>query len=136
MWLFDRCGLTVISKGLATQTCPCQSALRKKTAAQVHKRPAPDAVPLDSKELYLNPHLSLLDFQRRVLEEAHDEATPLLERVKFVSILGSNIDEFFMVRVAGLWQQIETRTTEISMDGRSPGEQLELIRHAGDCFRQ
>ena len=83
---------------------------------------------LDSKELYLNPHLSLLEFQRRVLEEAQDEATPLLERVKFVSILGSNMDEFFMVRVAGLWQQMETRTTEVSMDGRSPGEQLELIR--------
>lgn len=84
---------------------------------------------LDSPDLYLNPHLSLLDFQRRVLEEAENPATPLLERVKFVSILGSNIDEFFMVRVAGLWQQIETRTTEVSMDGRSPGEQLELIRH-------
>lgn len=84
---------------------------------------------LDSPDLYLNPHLSLLAFQRRVLEEALDPANPLLERVKFVSILGSNIDEFFMVRVAGLWQQIETRTTEISMDGKSPGEQLELIRH-------
>ncbi len=84
---------------------------------------------LDSPDLYLNPHLSLLAFQRRVLEEAEDPANPLLERVKFVSIIGSNIDEFFMVRVAGLWQQIETRTTEISMDGRSPGEQLELIRH-------
>jgi len=83
---------------------------------------------LDSPELYINPHLSLLAFQRRVLEEAQDETNPLLERVKFVSILGSNIDEFFMVRVAGLWQQIETRTTEISMDGRPPGEQLELIR--------
>ena len=83
---------------------------------------------LDSPELYLNPHLSLLAFQRRVLEEAQDPATPLLERVKFLSILGSNMDEFFMVRVAGLWQQIETRTTEISMDGRSPSEQLELIR--------
>ena len=84
---------------------------------------------LDSTELYLNPHLSLLAFQRRVLDEAKDPATPLLERVKFLSILGSNMDEFFMVRVAGLWQQIETRTTEISMDGRSPSEQLELIRH-------
>jgi len=84
---------------------------------------------LDSPDLYLNPHLSLLAFQRRVLEEAQDPATPLLERVKFVSILGSNMDEFFMVRVAGLWQQIETRTTEISMDGRSPSQQLELIRH-------
>lgn len=88
-----------------------------------------DALPrLDSPDLYINPHLSLLAFQRRVLAEAKDTTNPLLERVKFLSILGSNIDEFFMVRVAGLWQQIETRTTEISMDGRSPGEQLELIR--------
>ncbi|MGA8027895.1 MAG: polyphosphate kinase 1 [Bryobacteraceae bacterium] len=92
-------------------------------------RAAAPAPRLDSPDLYLNPHLSLLAFQRRVLEEAEERSTPLLERVKFVSILGSNIDEFFMVRVAGLWQQIETRTTEISMDGRSPGEQLELIRH-------
>ena len=83
---------------------------------------------LDSPDLYINPHLSLLAFQRRVIEETLDTANPLLERVKFLSILASNIDEFFMVRVAGLWQQIETRTTEISMDGRSPGEQLELIR--------
>jgi polyphosphate kinase len=95
---------------------------------------------LDSPELYLNPHLSLLAFQRRVLERAKNPETPLLERVKFVSILGSNIDEFFMVRVAGLWQQIETRTTEISMDGRSPAEQLELIRHevtgiVGEIYR-
>lgn len=95
---------------------------------------APAAAPfpeprLDSQDLYLNPHLSLLSFQRRVLEEARDHANPLLERIKFVSILGSNIDEFFMVRVAGLWQQIETRTAEISMDGRSPSEQLELLRH-------
>jgi polyphosphate kinase len=96
---------------------------------------APDPVRrLDSPDLYINPHLSLLEFQRRVLEEAKDEATPLLERVKFVSILGSNIDEFFMVRVAGLWQQLETRTTEISMDGRSPTEQLELIRTQVTAF--
>ncbi len=106
-----------------------------RTARSPRRRATPAAqagVParrLDAPDLYLNPHLSLLAFQRRVLEEAEDPATPLLERVKFVSILGSNIDEFFMVRVAGLWQQIETRTTEISMDGRPPGEQLELIRH-------
>lgn len=104
-----------------------RTAPRRKRASQ----PAgpPPAPRIDSPELYLNPHLSLLAFQRRVLEEAENRRTPLLERVKFVSILGSNIDEFFMVRVAGLWQQIETRTTEISMDGRSPSEQLELIRH-------
>jgi polyphosphate kinase len=89
---------------------------------------SPQNLRLDDPNLYLNPHLSLLAFQRRVLEEAEDPTTPLLERIKFMSILGSNLDEFFMVRVAGLWRQIETRTTEISMDGRSPSEQLELIR--------
>ncbi len=100
---------------------------RRRTASAA--RVAATSPRIDSPDLYLNPHLSLLAFQRRVLQEAEDRSTPLLERVKFVSILGSNIDEFFMVRVAGLWQQIETRTTEISMDGRPPGEQLELIRH-------
>jgi polyphosphate kinase len=103
------------------------STTRRKSA---HANRQPAARPrLESPELYLNPHLSLLAFQRRVIEEAQDERTPLLERVKFLSIVASNVDEFFMVRVAGLWQQIETRTTEISMDGRSPSEQLELIRH-------
>ncbi len=106
---------------------PTARPARRKRAPQ--PRTTPVAPRLDQPDLYLNPHLSLLEFQRRVLEEAQNPHAPLLERVKFVSILGSNIDEFFMVRVAGLWQQIETRTTEISMDGRSPGEQLELIRH-------
>ena len=102
----------------------------RRRSARVGSKPAaaPHTLRLDDPQLYLNPHLSLLAFQRRVLEEAEAPSNPLLERVKFVSILGSNLDEFFMVRVAGLWQQIETRTTEISMDGRSPGEQLELIR--------
>src|SRR5436309_10442154 len=89
----------------------------------------PSHARMDAPDFYLNPHLSLLAFQRRVLHEAQSGHTPLIERVKFISILGSNIDEFFMVRVAGLWQQIETRTTELSMDGKSPGEQLEAIRH-------
>src|SRR3954452_10922115 len=102
---------------------PARLTRKRPTAKQIAT-----GVQLDSPNAYLNPHLSLLAFQRRVLEEAKDPSCPLLERVKFLSILGSNIDEFFMVRVAGLWQQIETRTTEISMDGRSPGEQLQLIR--------
>jgi polyphosphate kinase len=83
---------------------------------------------LHNPALYLNRELSHLEFQRRVLEEARDPRNPLLERVKFLSILGSNLDEFFMVRVAGLMQQIENAVHEPGMDGRSPAETLEAIR--------
>jgi len=83
---------------------------------------------LDHSSLYLNPELSLVEFQRRVLEEVRDARNPLLERVKFLSILSSNLDEFFMVRVAGLLQQIENGVQEASIDGRQPGAQLEAIR--------
>src|SRR5271169_1313779 len=84
--------------------------------------------PLDSPDLYVNRELSLLEFQRRVLEEARDSRNPLLERVKFLSIVSSNLDEFFMVRVAGLLQQVESGRLETSVDGRTPGAQLETIR--------
>ena len=83
---------------------------------------------LQDPALYLNRELSHLEFQRRVLEEARDRRNPLLERVKFLSIFGSNIDEFFMVRVAGLTQQIENGVQEPGMDGRCPSETLEAIR--------
>lgn len=78
--------------------------------------------------LYLNRELSHLAFQRRVLEEARDTRNPLLERVKFLSILTSNLDEFFMVRVAGLTQQIENNVREAGLDGRSPSETLDAVR--------
>ncbi len=83
---------------------------------------------LDDPSLYLNRELSLLAFQRRVLEEAQDPLHPLLERVKFLSILFSNLDEFFMVRVAGLMQKIETGKPEPSIDGTPVTAQLEAIR--------
>jgi polyphosphate kinase len=84
---------------------------------------------LDDPVLYINRELSLLAFQSRVLEEAQDESNPLLERFKFLSILGSNIEEFFMVRVAGLKRQLESATVSVGPDGLTPSEQLECVRH-------
>jgi polyphosphate kinase len=96
-------------------------------AAQV-VRTADDDLDLKDSSLYLNRELSMLAFQHRVLEEAEDERNPLLERVKFLSILGSNLDEFFMVRVAGLTAQMDAGTMEVGPDGMSPRAQLVAIR--------
>src|SRR5947209_11337059 len=94
--------------------------------------PAADsqAVDLDSASLYCNRELSLLLFQHRVLDEAKDPANPLLERVNFLSIVSSNLDEFFMVRVAVLKQQIASGAVDPGGDGRSGGEQLDAIATA------
>ncbi|MBX9572972.1 MAG: polyphosphate kinase 1 [Candidatus Obscuribacterales bacterium] len=83
---------------------------------------------LDDPALYINRELSLLAFQKRVLEEAQDESNPLLERFKFLSILGSNLDEFFMVRVAGLKRQLESGSAPPGPDRMTPAQQLAAIR--------
>jgi polyphosphate kinase len=79
---------------------------------------------LDSPELYLNRELTLLNFNRRVLHMSADELTPLLERVKFLAIVSSNLDEFFMKRIGGLKQQIAAGIRTTTVDGRTPAEQL------------
>lgn len=84
---------------------------------------------LDDPALFINRELSLLAFQSRVLEEAQDDTNPLLERFKFLSIVGSNLDEFFMVRVAGLQRQLDSGAAPILPDGMSPAAQLAAIRH-------
>jgi len=85
-------------------------------------------IDLDDPIYFLNRELSMLEFQRRVLEEGQDETNPLLERVKFLAILGSNLDEFFMVRVAGLKKQVDAGVTEVPPDGMTPAEQIAAIR--------
>ncbi len=85
------------------------------------------AVPLDDPSLYFSRELSWLEFNDRVLEEALDRSTPLLERLKFVAIFGTNLDEFFMIRVAAIKQQIEAQVVRRSEDGRLPAEHLAAI---------
>src|SRR3984893_10914624 len=82
---------------------------------------------LSESSLYNNRELSLLEFNQRVLEEAQDLSTPLLERLKFLCIVASNLDEFFEVRVAGLKQQRQSNISAPGPDGMSPGEQLAAI---------
>ncbi|MGW5571172.1 RNA degradosome polyphosphate kinase [Nocardia thailandica] len=98
---------------------------------------APHRLPRDR---YVNRELSWLDFNARVLALAEDASLPLLERAKFLAIFASNLDEFYMVRVAGLKRRAETGLSVRSADGRSPSEQLDMIaaraqelavRHAG-----
>ncbi len=80
---------------------------------------------LSSPEWYLNRELTWLEFNRRVLHEGQDERTPLLERIMFLSIVGSNLDEFFMKRIGGLKQQVGAGVRKLTVDGRTPSQQIE-----------
>ena len=94
-----------------------------------------DSPDLDDTRYYLNRELSHLEFQRRVLHEALDERTPLLERVRFLGLFTRNLDEFFMKRVGGLKQQIDAGVTDPTVDGRTPREQWrEILDATGPMF--
>src|SRR5258707_413447 len=104
------------------------AAAKSKKSGTVPPSSSRDSDQLIDPSLYINRELSLLAFQRRVLEEAQDEQNPLLERVKFLAIVGSNLDEFFMVRVAGLIAQMDAGIVDTGPDGMSPRAQLIAIR--------
>jgi len=103
-----------------------------------------EPIDLEDPCYYVNRELSLLAFQWRVLEEAQDSSNPLLERIFFLSIVGSNLDEFFMVRVSGLMREVDLGISDEGPDGMSSIEQLEAIRKgvasllvaAHRCFRR
>ncbi len=102
--------------------------MKEKPIATREKATGPlsaDKIDLHSPEFYLNRELTWLNFNSRVLNEAQDERNPLLERVKFLAIASSNLDEFFMKRVGGLKQQIATNVHQLTIDGRTPEEQIE-----------
>lgn len=105
-----------------TSTSPSTS--KPKQAIDVDPQPE---INLRDPQYYFNRELSWLEFNRRVLQEALDPRTPLLERLKFLSIFSSNLDEFFMVRVAVLKDQVEAGVSKLPPDGRTPQQQLEEI---------
>src|SRR5690349_20469062 len=96
----------------------------------VRPRPVPEGADLDHPALYFNRELGLLDFNWRVYAQALDPRAPLLERVRFLAITANNVDEVFQKRVGGLKRQIAAGVQALSVDGRTPAEQLALIHEA------
>src|SRR5574337_433571 len=107
------------------------SALRQE--APIAAVPGP-AIGPESPERFINRELSWLDFNRRVVEEAENRRHPLLERLRFVSISASNLDEFYSVRVAGLIGQAKAGLTKPSADGRTPAQQLMEIKYRSEAL--
>ena len=106
------------------------------TIALTVEAPSTEPANLDDPALYLNRELTWLAFNNRVLQEAEDERNPLLERLKFLAITSSNLDEFFMKRIGGLKQQVIAGLQQRTVDGRTPTEQISESYAVIDEFEQ
>ena len=106
------------------------TALTQEESSTIAVQPVPQTAHerFGDPKNFVNRELSWLEFDRRVLEEAQDPTQPLIERVKFLTIVSSNLDEFFEIRVAGIKQQIESETSDIGPDGLSPTETFDRIQ--------
>lgn len=114
--------------------CPVSDTLAPESDNLENESPSTlPVINLHVPELYLSRELTWLAFNQRVLNEARDSRIPLLERLKFVAIVSSNLDEFFMKRIGGLKQQIAAKVTTVGPDGRTPTQQLlacqEMVRN-------
>ena len=116
-----------LSRSKKTVAAPADAPAAGASVENPPLPPTGDDSERPERTAYFNRELSWLAFNRRVLEQAQKESNPLLERVKFLAIFGSNLDEFFEIRVAGLIQQVDGGVTEPSIDGLGPREQLRRI---------
>ncbi|MGC1192303.1 MAG: hypothetical protein WA861_17030, partial [Candidatus Binatus sp.] len=110
--------------GAAAEPVVAAAAIDGSVTAVEKAPPARIDKDLTSPDLFLNRELTWLAFNRRVLHEAEDERNPLLERLKFLAITASNLDEFFMKRIGGLKQQVVAGMHELTVDGRTPQQQI------------
>ena len=122
---------------LTPPLAPWDTMEQQPSKPRTKKQPGTAAINVDAPEWYLNRELTWLAFNRRVLHEGQDSRVPLLERVFFLAVVGSNLDEFFMKRIGGLKQQVGAGVRELSVDGRLPQEQIDACAlEVRDLLRQ
>lgn len=129
--LSDARGVSWTARAVSKKSHPFKLVAKMEAKRRAESSPEPIDLFLDNDDLppesLINMELSDLSFQERVLALAEDERTPLLDRVRFLAILGSNLDQFFMTRVAGFHQQLASRSKKRTLDGLTPEEQLQII---------